>query len=153
MEKDNILKKLIQSLEVLILKFKFEEAAKLLVNFDELTITSAIQTMGFDKPGVLAYVFVCFLLKNEEKAIYHYAASLLMSNAFNHYPEGHLAGYYHARRALELDPRNIHYKEYLLEFRVIPEQILSKEVAIQLAKEVIKAKPNSYRAKEILGLE
>ena len=76
-----------------------------------------------------------------------------MSGAFSHFPEGHLAGYYHARRALELDPFNIHYKEYLLEFRIIPEQILSREEAVQLSKEVIKDKPDSYRAKEILGLK
>lgn len=147
---DDNLKGLIQSLENLVLAFNFDKASKLLINADQLTIAQAIQALGFNKPGILAYVFVTYLISKEEKAIYHYAASLLMSNAFNHYPEGYLAAYYHAKRAVEIDSSNIDFKESLLYFRVIPEKLLGKEEAIQLAKAVIKAKPDSDRAKEIL---
>lgn len=146
MKKDNNRIKLYRSLEPLVLEFKFDEASKLLVNLDELTITSAIDDLGHDKPGVLAYVFVSYLISHDEKAIYHHVASILMSGAFCHFPEGHLAGYYHARRALELDPTNIQFKESLLYLRVIPEKILGKEEAIQLAKEILNEKPDSESA-------
>lgn len=152
MEIDNNLKDLVQSLENLVLDFKFDEASKLLINVDQLTIAQAIQALGFNQPGVLAYVFVNYLIKNEEKAIYHYAASLLMSNAFNHYPEGYLAAYYHSKRAVELDQSNIFYKEHLLYFNIIPDKLLDKEKAARIAKEVIKENPQSPYAKEILGL-
>lgn len=153
MEIDNNLKDLIQSLETLVLEYKFDEASKLLINVDQLTIAQAIQALGFNQPGVLAYVFVSFLINNEEKAIYHYIASLLMSYAFNYLPGAYLASYYHSKRAIELDPSNIDFKESLLYLRVIPEQIVDKEEATQIAEEVIKAKPDSHNAKVILGLK
>jgi tetratricopeptide (TPR) repeat protein len=150
MKKDKNLIKLIRSLEVLILEYKFDEASQLLVNVDQLTIASAIHTLGHEKPGVLAYVFVSYLIKNEEKAIYHYAASLLMSYAFNYLPGAYWAAYYHSKRALELDSSNIQFKTSLLYLRDIPEKILGKEEAIQIAKEILNEKPDSESALRIL---
>lgn len=152
MKYDKNLIKLIRSLEALVLEYKFYEASKLLINVDQLTITSAIDTLGHDKPGVLAYVFVSYLINIEEKAVYHNVASILMSGAFNYLPGAYLAAYYHSKRAIELDPSNVDFKATILYLRVIPEQVLGKEEAIQIAKEVIKVKPDSHDAKIILGL-
>lgn len=150
MGKNEKLIKLIRSLEALVLEYKFDEASELLVDLDELTITSVIDTSGHDKPGVLAYVFVSFLLKKEEKAIYHNIASILMSGAFNYLPGAYLASYYHSKRAIKLDPSNIGYKNTLLFLRQIPEKILEKEEAVQLAKEILNEKPDSDSALGIL---
>lgn len=150
MGKDKNLIKLIRFLERLVLEYKFNEASKLLINVDQLTIIRAIQNLGFDKPGALAYVFVSYLIIHEEKALYHYIASILMSGAFNYLPGAYLASYYHSKRALELDPSNIQFKESLLYLRRIPEKILSKEEAIQIAKEILNEKPDSESALGIL---
>lgn len=61
----------------------------------------------------------------------------------NHLEGAYQAAFFHAKKAVGLSPNDISYKEYLLLFYEIPEQLLTKEEATDIAKEILEEDPEN----------
>jgi hypothetical protein len=60
------------------------------------------------------------------------------------------SAYFHALRAIELEPENKKHKEFLLFFYKNPENVLPFEKAMQIANELLANDPENETAQEIL---
>ncbi len=128
----------------------FEKLISLLMEIDVDVWGSKLLDIAFDNSTLSTYTLVCFLLMKKESAKMHLLASTLLSQSLSHVEGAYVCGYYHAKKAAALDSNNIGYKEALLFYYEIPDQILNKETAISLAQEVLKSDPNSTVAKNVL---
>ena len=106
--------------------------------------------LAYDKETINSYGFLCHILKKHEKAVYHAIASVLLSNAVNYLPYVYHLALFHQRRAVELEPTNVGYKEYLLYFNDIPEKVLSDKEAIKIAKEILVLDPKNEVASRVI---
>lgn len=138
-------------LKVLVSVGGFTKARELLKNMNIDEIRDALLELSYDTGSIAPYSFICSILCDEESADFHYLASALLSISLNHLVGAYNAGLYHARRAVELAPEDASFKEYLLFFHNIPEELITKEEAIEIAKEVVKQIPNSKVALDILN--
>lgn len=126
--------------------YEVQELAKKITQ-DELFLI--LRKLAYQE-GVAVYAFICFLISQENKAEYHSLAAHLLALPLCAYPGACSAGLFHAREAVRLDPEDVTNKELLLYFNRIPEQVLEKDEAIAIAKEVLRQKPDSEAAKEVL---
>lgn len=141
---------IIEDLKQSLSKNDYKSAEKI---FKELTFREAfecIDRLAFDTKNISLYTFIVSVLLQKETPELHYLASNLMAMPFCFLEGGYAAGLYHARRALELDPDNVDYKEYLLTFYGLPDQLMTKAEALELAKEVLKVYPDSGFALKVI---
>lgn len=131
----------------------FKGANALIEKESKNFLEQIILELGFDEASVGAYSFVCHLITIRESSDLHYLASELLSTALCHLPDAYSSALFHARRALELNPENVSLKEYLLLFHDIPEQLISKEEAKEIARDILNTMPNSIAAQNILKYE
>lgn len=124
-----------------------QEMAKHL-NLEELW--QVIIAINHGKPTMLSYGYVISLLIQEETAEYHYLASCILVQVLNAMEGAYASGFWHAHRALELAPNNIDYKKQFLKFYSLPGQLLGKEEAIGLAREVLEVDSNNQCAINVL---
>lgn len=134
-----------KKLEQLILSRRFEEAKQGIKGMDMEELEEFLLVMAFDTYSIIIYTFVCDLISDSESAELHYIASILLSQPLCHIEGAYSASLYHAKKAVDLSP-DIGLEEYLLFFYDIPEKLLSKEEAKEIAKEVLKKKPDSIIA-------
>jgi hypothetical protein len=59
--------------------------------------------------------------------------------------------YYHAKRAVQIEPSDVASKELLLFLHIVPEQLVSKEEAIRIAKEILEIDPLNKTALNFLS--
>lgn len=140
-----------KTLEKYILSGNFKKAKEIskLLNIDELE--DYLARTAFDSCNIMVYVFLCDILNEKESADIHYLASVILALAFPHIKGAYEGGYYHAKKAIKLDPDNIGFKEYMLFFYSgIPEPLLPKNEAISIAKEILKENPNHPTALDVL---
>ncbi|MCW6086064.1 MULTISPECIES: hypothetical protein [Clostridium] len=93
------------------------------------------------------------MLCKQESSALHYIASELFSMPLCHVTGAYNSSLFHARRAIELDPNNISYKEYILLFYNLPEKLIGQYEAKKFAQEVIEKLPNSKVALYILNIK
>uniref|UniRef100_UPI0025A9E659 hypothetical protein n=1 Tax=Thomasclavelia cocleata TaxID=69824 RepID=UPI0025A9E659 len=62
------------------------------------------------------------------------------------------AGFYHQKKAVELEPQNIDFKEYLISYNSLPDKILSDEETLEISKQILKADPNNKIVKQHFDL-
>jgi tetratricopeptide (TPR) repeat protein len=92
--------------------------------------------------GIYTFI-VRLLLEHEISELHSYAASVLELSLW----EGaYTSALSHMRRAVELSPNNLIYKEYLLMYAGMPDCTFEKGEAIKLAQEVLAIKPLSDTA-------
>ncbi len=75
---------------------------------------------------------------------------MLISQALSHIEGAYNTGLYHARQAIQIEPKNITYKEYILLFNNIPEKLINDLEAIAIAKEILKQDPTNATALQAL---
>ena len=107
--------------------------------------------LGFETESISIYTFICFLLMTDEKAYLHQLAATLISQALSHIDGAYSAGLCHIRRAIEIEPHNISYKEYLLLFNAIPEKLLNDQEAEYIAQEILKQDSTNLTALEFIA--
>lgn len=106
--------------------------------------------IAFETDNISIYFFILDVLNEAANAELHAMASTILSTAYSHVAGSYNLALNHMRKAMYLDPHDITYKEGMLFFHNIPEQLITKAQAIELAKEIIKINPENERAKEIL---
>jgi tetratricopeptide (TPR) repeat protein len=138
-------------LKNLILTGDFQSAKILTKNMDSNRFGDLILKIAFDEGNLCSYTFISYLLLEEESSELHYLASEVLALAFCHLEGAYASALYHARRAATLSPEDVSYLEYLLFFHEIPEKLIDKEEAIQIAKKIIESDPENLAAKRVLG--
>lgn len=139
-----------EKVKQLIMSGDFKEAKVLIEKESGDFLKQIILELGFDEESIGAYSFVSHLITINETSDFHYLASELLSTALCHLPDAYSSALFHARRALELNPKDVSLKEYLLLFHDIPEQLISKEEAKEIARDIVNTMPNSTAARNIL---
>jgi hypothetical protein len=108
--------------------------------------------LGFDTGSIALYTFVCFLLTENESPQMHQLAAVLIAQALSHLDGAYSAGLFHARKAVELakNDNNMLYKEYLLLFYDIPEQLLDASEAEQIAHDILQIDSHNKTAINVI---
>jgi hypothetical protein len=142
--------KLKDKIHKLVLNNDFNELENLLENVDREELRSGILGFAFQSQSIVAYTIPCMLLIKKDTAELHYIVAEVLATALCHLEGAYSSALCHARRAVELDPTDVSLKEFLLLFHDIPEKLISTEEAKKIAAEVIKEKPDSSSARDIL---
>lgn len=140
-----------EKLESLIISGYIEEAKDVYSKMDKAEARDVLLKIGYDTESITPYSFICSLLCEKESANLHYLASEILVNPLCFLVGAYNVALYHARRALQLEPDDISIKEYLLLFYNIPERLISKEEAIEIAKDVLNINPYSKIALNVLN--
>lgn len=131
---------------------KIDDAAKLIKTNDRELQNEEIQDIlldvSFSKQSITPYVVITKLLIEDENANLHAFASTLLSNPLCWIEGAYYAGFYHQKRAIELEPQNIAFKEYLLIYNTLPDAILSDEDALKIRKQILMMDPNNKTVKQ-----
>lgn len=118
---------------------KFDEVKKILGK--DKVIPKGIDSWVYDTSNITLYCLVVSMLIEEETVEDHERSSYLMAMPLCAYNGAYSLGLFHARKALALDPNNIEHKRFLILFHDIPEQLIKKDEAIQIAREVLQEDP------------
>ncbi|ULT57395.1 hypothetical protein L1999_02035 [Neobacillus drentensis] len=124
-------------------KGEFVKAKQLSMTMDLEALTETLFLIAWDDEPITPYGFANYLLIDKETSELHYLASFLLSMGLNHLDGVYQTSFFHAKRAVELAPEDISYKEYLLLFFELPEPLLSKDEATKIAKEILKVDPEN----------
>lgn len=135
----------------LLLDGKIDEAGILIKNIDRELLNEEIQDIlleiSFSKQSIVPYTVIFKLLLEDESANLHAFASTLLSNPLCWIEGAYYSGFYHQKKAVELQPQNVAFKEYLLSYNSIPDAILSDEEALEIRKQILKTDPNNETVK------
>lgn len=111
-----------------------------------------LMRIAFENQNILSYVFVTYLISIDNTAELHSLASDILGSPLCHLNGAYQGALFHARRALELDPNNIRYKEWILFFYEIPDRLVSREEAEKIASDILKENPSNWAAQKIFKL-
>jgi hypothetical protein len=117
----------------------------------EEQIADTLLVSAYDDENLLTYTFSNYVLSKEQSSKWHYIASFLMAMAFNHLTYGYQVAYYHALKAVELNPSDVSLKEYILLFYSIPEKLLPEKMAVAFAHDISKVKSDNMVVNMILA--
>ncbi len=140
----------IKALNEYIISGNFEKAGKIV---DELSLdffTKKILSFAYKNTSLVYYSFVQYLIAKNECADYHSIASQMLSTSLCVLKGAYTSAYFHALRAIELEPENKKHKEFLLFFYKNPENVLPLEKAVQIANELLACDPENETAQEVL---
>ncbi len=138
-----------KQIQQLILVGKFFEAKKLLGDIIPEQLRTILLNIGFNDNNICAYSFICFLISEHETLEYHSLASEILIHCFPQFG-GYAAALHHVRKGIQLNPDDVEMIEMLLFFHDIPEKLVNDEEAKIIATKVIKKKPASIPAREII---
>ncbi|MFC7372932.1 hypothetical protein ACFQPF_14845 [Fictibacillus iocasae] len=140
-----------RSFEKELISGHFEKAKHLSSHMDLECLTESLFRIAYDRQSLAPYQFVHTLLLEKETAELHYAASFLLSMALNHLEDAYQTAFVHATRACELAPTQTSYLEHLLYFYELPEPLLSKDQAMEIAARILEYDPNNKAAASVLN--
>jgi len=129
---------------------KFEELRTTTNEIDYKILKNLLTEIAYDNNNIAVYSFINYLILKKENAELHSIASDILVQPFGFFKNTYGAALYHAKRAIELAPNNLDYKQQILFFHDIPDRLLSTEEAIIIAKEIIKKRPDSIVANNLV---
>ena len=124
-----------------------KEAVELAHNIELSELETLLMEWGFEEPTMLLYTFLLRLLEKEESAELHSLIADILCHPLCHLDGAYAVAFYHAKECVRLAPENISYKEFLLFFHEIPDKLLDKETAIQIAREILQEEIHSQVAR------
>lgn len=131
---------------------EFDQLSDFFSQKEQKEIEAILLTIAYDYDCLLVYTFISSMLQKKETSFWHYVASLVMANSFNHLKYGYNIAFYHAKKAIALSPNNMELKAYALLFYAIPEKLLDKDTATTYARELYDQDRNNNAARLVLGL-
>lgn len=142
---------MIQEILDLILIGNFELAYKKELEMNE-SISRQLFEMSYDLENIAIYSYYNYKIAKKENAEDHYQASLILSQILNTINGAYDMSFYHAKKAIELNPDNLEYKEYILIFQYYPDLIANINVEIfkNYAFELLDSDNNNIAAKNFL---
>lgn len=118
----------------------FDEAYQLIKDKNIVAEVYKLKEDAILSENISYYTFINFLNKNGDNAELHYICAVIASTGINHFKGGYATGYFHVRKAIELEPNSIEYKKFALLFNDIPDKLLPDEVAKQYRAYILKHK-------------
>lgn len=128
----------------------FEKAKELATQMDMDSLRDTLFLLAYDNENIATYGFISYVLLEEETSEFHYIASYLFGMALNHLKGAYQTSFHHAKKAAELSPDDMSYKEYLLFFNAIPDKLLGNAEAFEIANEILKHDPNNKAALSVI---
>lgn len=138
------------NLKELIINGLYSEAEKNIQKMDTLHQADALLKIAFDTENINVYTFTIFMLIKHENSKLHLLASRLLALPFCHIEGAYQASVMHLKRAIELEPENIDYLIFLLFFYEVPDQVISKDEAKEVAQRILNYDPSNQIAQKIL---
>ncbi|WP_342601071.1 hypothetical protein MHB48_08740 [Psychrobacillus sp. FSL H8-0483] len=129
----------------------FVKAKELASQMDMDSLRETLFLLAYDNENIATYGFISYLLLEEETSEFHYIASYLFSMALNHLEGAYQTAFHHAKKATDLSPNDMSYKEYILFFNAIPDKLLGNEEALGIANEILKNEPNNKVALSVIS--
>ncbi|MDQ0417598.1 MULTISPECIES: hypothetical protein [Thermoactinomycetaceae] len=133
-----------------LLKGNMEEARELAFQVDFDDLHECLIGLSHETGSMFIYTFGYSLLLKQESAKLHELLYVMLSISLPYIEGAYESSLYHARRAAALDPDDVEYKSCILLFHEIPDQLVSKEEAVEIAKEIITVDPTNSAATKIL---
>jgi hypothetical protein len=126
----------------------------LLGNFNEINdntytveeLEDTLLKLAFDSKSLSVYGYVSHLLIKKETSNYHYLAYMILFHALNFLDGAYYTALYHAKRAVDLSPERVDFKENLLLFYELPEKILDEIEARRIANDILELDPKNNLA-------
>ena len=137
-------------LQELIINGLYPEAEKNLQKIEVNLQMGTLLKIGFDTENINVYTFTIFMLSKNETGDLHVLASRLLALPFCHIEGAYQSSVMHLKRAIELEPENIDYLIFLLFFYEIPDQVISKDEAKEVAQRILNYDPSNQIAQKIL---
>ncbi|KQL42351.1 hypothetical protein AN960_03695 [Bacillus sp. FJAT-25509] len=134
-----------------ILSGDFNRARELSSNMDGESLLEALFLIAYEEESIAPYGFANFQLLEEETSENHYVISFILSMALNYLGGAYQISFHHAKKAIELSPYDISYKEYLLYFNALPEKLLKNEEAIEVANLILVKDPTNTTALKVIN--
>jgi len=131
-----------------------ENVIKALATIKELNgneLEQMFPQLAFDTQSLAVYGLIIGLLLEAETAQKHAIAEKILSLPLNFIEGANCSALYHLRRAIQLDPDDIEFKQVLLSFHEHPDQLVGKTEAIKVAGEILSKRSDSKIAKRILS--
>jgi hypothetical protein len=139
-----------EQLKSLIISGFYKEAKKIFSHMSANEGRDCLLELGYEKESISIYGFLCSALCDKEDAKLHCLASEVLTLPLCHLEGAYATAFYHAKKAVEMDPDDIELKEALLLFNSIPDNLLNEEDAFKLAKDILEKKPYSKVAIDVL---
>lgn len=139
-----------QEVKNLILAGEFKKAYDQMVPFNLNELSDFLIIAAFDFGSITFYGFVNYLILLNESAALHELAATIMAQPLCYIEGAYALAFFHAQKLLELEPDDIKNKEFLLFFHIIPDKVLGKEEAIEIAKDILKVESDNKAAREIV---
>lgn len=118
-------------------------------DFEDLLLQYKIDS---ELSSLQLYSFIVSLIDGREhvsrNATFHTLAGSLMALELCYLEGAYNIALYHTKKAAELCPNQIIYKENLFFFNEIPERLVNNQEALQIATSILKIDPNHQLAKE-----
>lgn len=141
---------MLEKLKNYIMEGDFNLARSLYEKSDYEILEHDIHVIAYDTENVATYFFILDLIFHKNEPQLHYIACSLLCNPLVYIPGAYYLAYNHILQAIELDSENLKYKEYLLLFYNIPDKILKREEAVEVAKSILKIEPGNKAANSVI---
>lgn len=135
-------------LETILWYGKYEEAEAAFEQMEEDQIRNALLSLAFDTESLCAYSFVQYMMRKTEKVFWLRMAAELMMQPLCFIEGAYSIALFHARELLSRE-KNVENLERILFFYDIPEKLVDREEALQIAKEILKAEPSNPIARAV----
>lgn len=142
---------MLEKLKKYILEGNFNLARSLYEDKNYDILEHDIHVVAHDTENVATYFFILDLIFHKHEAQLHYIACSLLSNPLVYIPGSYYLAYNHILKAIEQDTDNLKYKENLLLFYNIPDKILNREKAIEIANSILKIDPENNAANSVIN--
>ncbi|MDI2588563.1 hypothetical protein OR571_15940 [Psychrobacillus sp. NEAU-3TGS] len=129
----------------------FVKAKELASQMDMDSLRETLFLLAYENHNIATYGFISYLLLEEETSEFHYIASYLFSMALNHLEGAYQTAFYHAKKATDLSPNDMSYKEYMLFLNTIPDKLLEDEEASEIANVILNNEPNNKVAVSVIS--
>ncbi|MFD2115640.1 hypothetical protein ACFSTH_11610 [Paenibacillus yanchengensis] len=122
---------------------RYSEASSLINIFDSKKIEDLIMEISYEVSSITIYSFICKLIAENESVDLHILAASVMINPLSFIEGAYETSLYHVRRAIELDSSDVSLKEMIIFLHLTPDEVVSKDEAIQVASEILIIDPNN----------
>lgn len=138
-EKEQIM---MESLKIILLQGKYQEAEEKCQNLDVDSIRDMIMTIAYETENICVYSFIQYMIERTRKISWMKLAIDVMLNPLCFVEGAYSVALFHARELLSIE-RSIENFERMIFFYNIPEKLLDEEEARYISKEILKVEPDN----------
>lgn len=127
---------------------RYEEVEKILIGMDEMTIRDVFLNIAFETESICVYSFAQYMGNKTKKLSWTELAIEIMIHPLCFIEGAYSVALFHSRELLSIN-RSIENLERILFFYDVPEKLVEKEEAYNIASEILKIAPHNKVATKI----